>query len=693
MKYLSLICACCLSFLPYLPAQEDFRKTAPEPGPAPEINLGDYETFQLDNGLTVIVVEDHKLPRVSFQVFVDVPLHREGELAGLGSLAGELISAGTERRSKAEIDEAVDFIGASLSSSSNGVFGSSLSKHRETLLEIMSEVLLQPAFPAEEFDKLKTQSLSGLAAVESNPDAMASNLAQVLRYGPQHPYGEIATRETIEALELGAARDYYHQYFRPNISYLVMVGDLNVGEARSLANTYFGAWERAEVPEAEYDLPRPPARAKVSVVDRPSSVQSVLRLTYPVSYQPGQQNAQAASIMDDILGQGSNGRLFLNVREDKGYTYGISSNLSSDEYVGFFNIGASVRNEVTDSALTEILNEMERIRTQPVSEGELRRARMLRNGTFARSLESPQTLANFALNTIRYELPEDYYPTYLERLATLSQDDILEAARTYIKPEQVHIVVVGNYEEIKEKLLPFDDDGLIERYDAFGRPLAEPEEAPANVNGEQVIRDYLQAIGGAEKLRTVESLMTRMSASVQGQPIEMTIYQEAPNKVATRISAGGMVVQEDKYDGERGVRMAMGQKQELQGRDLDDLADQAIPFPEMKYLEDGYSVEVKGATEVNGQRAYQVVVTTPDNDNITEYYAVDSKLKLRTTQVQERQGQTATVSSELGDYKEVEGILWPHNIAISGVMPFPLEMSVQEIEVNPEIEEEVFRIE
>ena len=195
-----------------------FRSKAPAAGPARKVKMGDYETFKLENGLTVIVVENHKLPRVAYQLFVDVPEIKEGPYAGYIDIAGDLLGRGTKKRSKAEIDEAVDFIGATLNTGGSGMFGRSLTKHSEALLEIMSEVLLNPAFPEAEFEKIKKQTLSGLAQQKEDPNAIASNVSAVVNYGSDHPYGEIVTEETVGKISLDRAKAYYDIFFKPNIS-------------------------------------------------------------------------------------------------------------------------------------------------------------------------------------------------------------------------------------------------------------------------------------------------------------------------------------------------------------------------------------------------------------------------------------------------------------------------------------------
>ena len=189
MKLYNLILVLALCLGVSLNAQDDFRNAAPKAGPAPKIELGEYERFELDNGLQVIVVENHKLPRVSFQLFVDTPPIQEGEKTGASGLAGQLLGRGTTTKAKAEIDEAVDFIGASLNTSSTGIFAASLTKHKEKVLDLMVDVLYNPAFDEEEFKKVKTQTLSALAQSKDDPNAIASNVSQVIRYGKNHPYG------------------------------------------------------------------------------------------------------------------------------------------------------------------------------------------------------------------------------------------------------------------------------------------------------------------------------------------------------------------------------------------------------------------------------------------------------------------------------------------------------------------------
>ncbi len=687
---LFLIASFCITILP---AQEDFRKNPPKPGPAPKVKLGETNQFKLDNGLKVIVVENHKLPRVSFQLFVDVPLIQEKGAAGKSSLAGQLLKTGTTNRTKAEIDETVDFIGASLSTSSNGVFASSLSKHKETILDLMTDVLFNPSFPEQEFEKIKRQTLSNLALNKENPDQIASNVATVLRYGKNHPYGELTTEASIENVTLDMCKEYYNRYFLPNLSYLVIVGDITLKEAKDIADEYFASWQRRDMFKERFEMPQAPKETEVAFVNKTGAVQSVINITYPVQLKPGSSDDMKANLVNRILGGGATSRLFQNLREDKGYTYGAYSTLSRDPHVGYFAASASVRNEVTDSALTQFMYELDRIRTSEIDAKVLKDTKAKLAGSFIRSLESPQSLANYALNTIRYKMPEDYYTNYLQRLEKISAKDLKETAQKYIRPENAFIVVVGNKDDVVESLKQFDSDGQVDFYDVYGTKLQPVTAAlPTGLDGKGVIARYIKALGGGDKLATVNDLTIKMTGEIQGQPLSIT-NQQKNGKMAVSTAMAGTVLAQQIFDGKKGVVIQMGAKQPLDGKQAEAMKLQALPFPELSYDKMGVSVELKGLDNVEGKKAYEVVVTRKDGSKITDYFDAQSYLKLRSVQTVEAMGQTITNTTDFAAYKEVEGIQFPHSITISGMLPIPLKTNVEAIEINKGIDDAVFSIE
>src|SRR5690606_8979191 len=238
----------------------------------------------------------------------------EGDKAGYVSMAGDLLGTGTTSRSKAQLDEEVDFIGASLNTSSNGIFASSLSKHTDKLLELMTDVLYNPSFAQDELYKVKTQTLSAVAANKEDPGTIAGNVRSVLVYGQDHPYGELTTEKSVESITVDDCKKYYSTYFKPNNAYLAIVGDIDVKTAKKIAEKYFGKWQRGEVTDPTYNVPQPPRQTYVALVDRPASVQSVINIGYPVTLKPGEPEVIKAGVMNQILGGGFSSRLMQNLR-------------------------------------------------------------------------------------------------------------------------------------------------------------------------------------------------------------------------------------------------------------------------------------------------------------------------------------------------------------------------------------------
>lgn len=672
---------------------QDFRKSAPKPGPAPKIELGTYDQFKLDNGLTVIVVENHKIPRVSFQLTVDLPLIYEGEYSGAATMAGGLLTTGTTKRTKAEIDETIDFYGATLNSGAGGIFGSSLTKYKDQMLEIMSEVLTSPSFPQAEFDKLKKQTISGIVASKEDPSSISGNIRQVVNYGKDHPYGELTTEETVEKVTLEKCKEFYKTYFKPNISYLAIVGDITPTDAKTLAQKYFGSWKRGNVEKKDYAVPQKPAATVVDFAHKSGAPQSIISITHPIVLKQGHPDVIKATVLNLVM-TGLSGRMGQNLREDKGYTYGAGFSVGRDQHVSAVSTGASVRTGVTDSAIVQFLYELNRVRDEPVSQKELDRAKNSLAGSFARQLERPQTMARFALNTARYNLPKDYYNTYLEKVSQVTTEDVQAVAKKYIDPERLHITVVGDKDKVADKLERFSKDGKINFYDFYGEPVDYSGVAiPEGLTADKVLDDYINAIGGMEKIKTVEDITTKMSTSMQGMTMEMTLQQKKPNMMATSATMQGMNVMSTKFDGEKGELAQMGNKQPLEGSALEDTKRQAMLFPESKYAKMGYKLNLVGIEPVEGKKAYKIEVETPSGSKFTEYYDMESSLKLRVVASQEGPTGTITVTNDFADYKEVNGIKFPYTLTTSGLMPVPLKMEVQSVEVNKGIDNSVFKIE
>jgi zinc protease len=684
-----IIFVCLLLVMFTAQAQVD-RTKAPQPAPAREIKIGAYQSFTLKNGLQVFVVENHKLPRIQFSLQLKNDPIYEGEKEGYVEMAGNLIGTGTKSKSKAQLDEETDFIGANLSTSADGIFASSLTKHSNKLLDLMTDVLYNPAFFQDEMDKLKTQTLSALAAGKENPNTIAGNVRRALMYGRQHPYGLFTTEKSVAAITLDDCKNYYNTYFKPNNAYLIIVGDIDLKTARTLSEKYFARWATGEVKNPTYAQPSGPAETYVALVDRPASVQSVINISYPIDLKPGTQDAIKARVANQILGVGFSARLNQNLREKHGYTYGAGSQLNPDNVIGSFNASASVRNEVTDSSIHEFLSELKRIVNEPVSEKELALAKAEISGAFGRSLETPQTIANFALNTAKYNLPKDYYNNYLKYVDAVTLADVQAAAKKYIRPENAHIVVIGKASDIADKLKKF---GEVKYFDSYGESYV-PGEAlalPTGLTAEKVVANYIEAIGGAQRVQELKSVKTVMKASIQGTELTMTSFKKLPGKSLMEIVVQGNVMQKSVVDGKEVTQLQMGQKTPVDAATKEKNLFEAHMVPETMLTAMKIKSTLRSIENLDGKEVYVVEYHLPAGEKITNYFDKESGLKIQTIEVVKTPQGEISVPTQYQDYKAVNGVKFPHAVLVSqGPMNFRFQVS--SIEVNLALDDAIFKV-
>jgi len=661
------------------------RSKRPAPGPAPRIEIGDAKSFTLDNGLRVFVVENHKIPRITISMVFDYDPVHEGPLAGLVDITGQMLRTATEKRTKEMIDDEIDFIGASLSTSATSLYATGLSRHTETLTELISDIIINARFEQEHFDRVMTQTRSGLSVAKNDPSSIASRVNKVLLYGTDHPYGVNTTEKSLENVTLEMCRGFYHTFFRPEVTYMAIVGDVKFDDVKKLIGKYFGAWERGMVPSQSYPTPKPPAGTRVAIVDRPAAVQSVIRISFPVELTPGAADAISARVMNNILG-GSTSRLFDNLREKHGYTYGAYSSLSSDKLIGSFTAFTDVRNSVTDSAINQILYEVNRMRTELVPTEELKLYKNELNGNFALSLENPQTVANFALNIARYGLPADYYATYLQRLAAINENDIKAVANKYLFPDNANILVVGKAAEVAESLKKFAADGRIHYYDEDGveyDPDKKVRPAPEGMTAEKVSAMYVNAIGGEKKLKSITDMVISATTEMQGMMLNFENYQKAPNKTRVEVGMGGTIFSTQIFDGERGMALSPMGNEEFTGEMLEEVKMQSIMHVELYYNTYGIKQKLLGIETVNGKDAYKIEVTYPSGNTSTVYYDVETGYKLRSTSLM------GTV--DYSDYRDVEGLKYPFAIRQTAG-PQTIDLKVVSVKINSKLKDELFRV-
>ncbi len=661
------------------------RSKPPKPGPAPAIQLGKYDTFELPNGLKVFVIENDKLPRVAFYLVINRTPILQGDETGYISAVGKLLGTGTKTRTKDQIDNQVDFIGASLSTSSKGVFAMALKDHAATLLDLMSDIVKNSVFKQSELDKIKLRMKSDLEASKDDPDAISGVVGDVLRYGKNYPYGEVMTEKTIQNISLKKCEDYYSTYFHPNDSYLAVVGDISNDEAKSLVEKYFGDWQKGNIPKFTYKTPEPPSQREVVIVDRPNAVQSSINITYPVQLLPGSKDIISAGVMNTILG-GDSFRLFQDLRENHGYTYGAYSGLSSDEQVGSFDASANVRNDVTDSSVARILFEMNRIRKEKVSMDELQRAKNYISGNFAISLEQPQTIAAFAINIAKYNLPQDYYENYLKNIADVSPEDIKKEADKYILPDNSYVLVVGNADQVAKGLAHF---GPVKYYDTFGNIVDTTKSTiPEGLTAEKVIDHYIDAIGGKENLRKVKDRTTEMTGSVQGMAVSMVIYQKAPDKMMQEVSAGAMK-QDIYFNGKTGLMKISGRSIEVKGSELEKLRYESMLDLLTHIRTSGIKLKLEDIEKVNGKEAYKIDMILPSGTKWIQYYDTQTWLKVKESKAITVPQGTFTQDTFFDDYRDVDGVKYPFSLKQT-LGPQHLDFVVTSIKVNTGLKDNIF---
>ena len=343
-------------------------RSQPKPGPSPSININKPESFTLPNGLKVLVVENHKLPRVSFNLTIDNSPSAEGTKKGVDNLTSSLIGNGSLKISKDAFNEEIDYYGADINFYSSGASANCLSKYSGRILELLAEGALHPNFTQEEFDKEKDKLIEALKTQEKSVSAVADRVQNVLAYGKNHPFGEFLSEETIKNVSLTDVITNYNTRFVPENAYLVVIGDVKFADTKKAVEKLFSPWAKASAPQLTYTDPKNVQYAQINFVDMPNAVQSEIALVNTVNLKMTDKDYFAAIVANQILGGDFNSYLNMNLREKHGWTYGARSSISGGKYVSTFKASSQVRNAVTDSAVVEFVNEIKRIKSEKVSE-------------------------------------------------------------------------------------------------------------------------------------------------------------------------------------------------------------------------------------------------------------------------------------------------------------------------------------
>lgn len=683
MKKTFSILLCLLTFTVF--AQID-RSQQPQPGPAPVIQLGEPERFTLNNGLTVLIVENNKLPRAAVSLSLDNSPIAEGELAGVSAMTAALLGKGSATIDKDSFNEEVDFMGATISFGSQSANASSLSRYFGRVLELMADAALHPNFTQEEFDKEKDILLDGIKSGEKSVTTAARRVENLLAYGKDHPYGEYVSKESVERVKLADVDAFYKRYFLPNNAYLVIVGDVDAGNLKKQVKKLFGKWKKKNLSTDPIPDVTNVSTTQIDFVNMPNAVQTEVTVQNTVSLRKKDADYFPLLIANGILGGGGEARLFLNLREDKGYTYGSYSSMGNNKYTASrFRASASVRNAVVDSAVVELLYEIDRMKKEVVSDDELNRAKAKYVGSFVRAVEQPSTVAAYALEIETEGLPDDFYTTYLESVNNVTKEDIQRVAQKYFLVDQARIVVTGKASEVLDNLekVQFNESDIsVSYYDKYGNVIDRPAsfELPDGVSAQSILADYIDAIGGQDAINAIRSLEVSYNANFMGNELEAISINTAEEQKQI-VKMGGNVLATV-------IVNASGAKVEQMGNSMDLPPEMAADMqaiigiiPELKMMENE-SITVSGIEEIDGQSAYALEMKG-QSTTTTTYYAVESGLKLKQTTVTEMMGQTQTQDSNYNDYKRFGSLLIPSSTSVP-LGPQSVDATLGYVKINGE---------
>ena len=661
------------------------RTKPPVSGPPPVINLGKPNMFSLKNGLKVIIVENSKLPRAYANLDIDNYPDYEGDIKGVASLVSSLMGNGTTTQSKDDYNEEIDYMGASLSLSAGGGFASSLKRYFPRVLEMMSDGLKNPVFTLEDFEKEKNILIDGIKSSQNSVPDIASIVGGKLFFGSNHPFGEFATEESVNNISLKDVKKYYETYAKPNNAYLTIVGDVNYEEIKPLVEKLFGDWKKGKLPKYTMPVVNDLENPEINFIDMSNAVQSEITVGNIINISMSDPDYFPLRLANQIFG-GSGGKLYLNLREDKGFTYGAYSGVETSRYVGRFSASTSVRNEVTDSSIVEIIKEIETMIDESVTEEKLSSVKEKFVGGFIMSTEQPSTIANFARNIDKFNLPENFYETYLENFQKVSIDDIKRVSNKYFKRDKLRIIVVGKGAEILPSLenLPYN----IKYFDKRGESITKPDySTPTGLTPQKVLMDYLNAIGGKENVESLNAVSMLAEAEVQGMKLQMVSIQAKPNKQVTMMMMMGNTMMKMVFDGENGSISQQGVNSQIPEKDALVMSNTTLPTEEIGWLEDE-NVKFSSTEELDGRILNVLEI------NKQTYVAYDSEtgLKVKETQfVDMPDGSILPQTTFFEDYKPVNGILFPHVIK-SPIGPQNLEFKIINISINPEVSESDFSI-
>ena len=651
------------------------RSQIPPSGPDPEIKLGQPYEYELSNGLKLIIVENNKLPRASVNLFIDSQSYSSDGKTGIGSITSSLLGKGTKNILKDDFIEEIDFMGSTLSLYTTGAYGSSLSKYFPRILELLADGLLNPVFDEEEFTKEKDRLLESIKENEKSVTSIARRVGDIIIYGKNHPNAEYTSESSINNISFKDLEPYFKKRFIPNNAYMVIIGDVKAEETKETILDLFSKWEKGEVMTEDITVNNSFDQTEIHFIDMPNAIQSEIRFQNLIEMRKNSPDYISLLVANRILGGEPESRLESKIREDKGYAYYARSNFGSNKYSSTtFNAYTSSRANVTDSSVIELLSEIDKIKKVKVDGQELSDIKAAYFGDFVRDTESPSTIAQYSVDIKIEELDNDYYKNFIKSVNQVTSDDIYKVSNKYFNTDQGAIIIAGKGSELIDKLENITYDGKklnINYYDTRGNIIDKPNYSiDDNVSVESIINNHIDAIGGKERLVKVESIQTSGSANLnmQGQSFVLEFYaiKNNQNQSLSTVKAGGMMVQKSVFNKYQGYNEVNGQRILLKDSELETAIIDSALFSELNY--DFSTIELVGTSVINNEKVYEIKIT----DSKTEYYSIETGLKIKEVQITEVDGNQIVVETTINRYEEINGVLIPSEInQVTPALPIP----------------------
>lgn len=678
---------------------EDFRKTAPAALAPVPFNISKPFETKLPNGLRIVVFEDKRLPLVSFRLaFSTGNINDPREKIGLTGAVAAMLNEGTKNRTSKQFADEAERLGANVSANSTSdntvISGSALSIYSLNVLDLIADMVLNPTFPVSELELYKKNTIEGLKFQRSQPGFLADEQTARILYG-SHPYSVSSpTPADIEKITAGELSAFHRKMLVPGSATLIVVGDMNRDVLVKEVKKRFAGWTKGSVEPLK--LPALPVREakSLTIVDRPGSAQSNIVLSN-IAIDRGDPDYFPVIVMNQVLGAGASARLFMNLREEKGYTYGAYSSFDTRRHAGTFEATAEVRTPVTGDSLKEFFFELTRIRDEKVPEQELADAKNFLTGVFPIRAETQEGLTNLITSQQLYDLPSDYLQTYREKVSSVTADDVARVAKKYVMPDRIAMVIVGDADEILPQVRPFSNQVEIFDTDGVKQDIANYGKAPSgdssNVSGKWDLNLEFQGQkmpvslelnqDGAKVSGTLNSMLGKGEISnakvngnkltgiakteMQGQAIELSIngLVEGDSMNGT-IETGMHGFPPLQFTGKRSAGSAKNEAKENVSS-----SEGITGTWQVDTNAAGQSVTIMVKFEQNGDRLAGTITSDVGDGNVTEGTVtgdiVDATLEVSF------QGQplTVTLKGKLKNGSEMSGTLTPEGMGI-GDLPF-----------------------